>query len=176
MSLKQKSNRSIIQQREDKKKYDFQSIPDKNYRFFLSDREEGEVLFFRTEQERDKYAKVEAIPEYIEDTWYEDSVTGIHAGEVTHLIQKTNVVKRPPDNEIDEDGDDENGVYWSDYSEICDYELLPINDPPAPGFGGKCREYEIALLNALEELEQNEDLDVTAIEIIKTALVGKQEP
>ncbi|MFH0904532.1 MAG: hypothetical protein V1854_05010 [Methanobacteriota archaeon] len=63
-----------------------------------------------------------------------------------------------------------------DGKEYTDYILEPIEKVLPPGITGKCREYELALLNALEYLEQNiENPELSCkiiINIIKNAFGG----
>lgn len=110
------------------KQYDCQTVPNIDYRFFFSDPDSDETLFFRTAEERDLCVREENIPWYRDtDGWNDDGVTNIYAGEVTHFVRKTNIEARPPANKINEEGEDEEGYYWGeDIEEICDYELLPI--------------------------------------------------
>ena len=109
------------------RKYDFKHKASSEYRFFLFDPEGDGMTFFKNEAERDAYAKV-SVKAYSSDGegWSED-VECVCAGTVTHIVTKTGVVKRPPPEEIDEAGMTEEGNWWdADWSEMCDYELLPL--------------------------------------------------
>jgi len=104
------------------------SRPSDEYRFFLYDPEgDGDgVIFFKSAEDRDKYAN-KVMHEYHQDGWYEQ-VEEVCAGTVTHIVKKTNVIKRPPEDEIDEEGLDGEGNYWDpDWSEMCNYELTAIS-------------------------------------------------
>lgn len=39
----------------------------------------------------------------------------------THGVEKILIQERPDETEIDEDGYDDEGTYWGDYIEICDF-------------------------------------------------------
>ena len=88
------------------------------YRFFLLDPEGDGWMFFKSAEERDAHAK-KIIPEYFQDGWSED-VEFVCAGTVTHIMKKTNVILRPPEDEIDEEGQD------NDWEYKCNYELTDI--------------------------------------------------
>lgn len=99
--------------------------PSAEFRYFLFDPEDHEFIYFRSAADRDAAAP-DSIQRYCEDGW-DETVTRIVAGELTHTCQKTNVVPRPPEDEIDEEGCDSEGRYWQEsWSYYCDYELLPI--------------------------------------------------
>ncbi len=77
-------------------KYDFKHRSSAEYRFFLFDPEGDGIIFFRTEEERDAYAKV-SIKEYCPhcgEGWSED-VESVCSGVFTHIITKTDVISRP---------------------------------------------------------------------------------
>lgn len=120
----------MIEQKMDKRKYDFKHRPSAEYRFFLFDPEGDGMTFFRDESERDAYAKT-SINEYcVNDEGWSEDVESVCVGAVTGIATKTNIVKRPPEDEIDEEGVDGEGNWWDpEWSEKCNYELLPI---PAP--------------------------------------------
>jgi len=102
--------------------------PSAEHRYFLYEPEGDGLLFFATEADRDCAAR-ECISEYLSssDGWGE-SVTDIFVGTVTGLTQATNLQKRPPDEELDEDGYDEDGTDWSHgFDEICSYKVLPLS-------------------------------------------------
>ena len=105
----------------------WQGCPTKEYRYFLHDPEGHGLIYFKSTDDRDAEAK-KAIKDYMSDYdgWSED-VELVCVGEVTHIVTKTNVIKRPPDDEIDEEGCDGEGNYWdADWSEMCNYELKKI--------------------------------------------------
>jgi len=110
------------------KKYDYKQRPSAEYRFFVYDPEGDSIVFFRDEVERDAYMK-ESIRKYLaEEEGWSEKVEEVCAGQVTHAARKTNVVKRPPEDEIDEDGIDGEGKYWDpDWSEMCDYEMAKLD-------------------------------------------------
>ena len=94
-------------------------------KYFLNDVEGSGFETFDTIEERDAEAK-KCIRFYLDDGWRED-VVNVVAGEITHRATQTNLVERPPQEEIDENGEDSQGFHWDgDFDHICDYELLPI--------------------------------------------------
>lgn len=111
--------------------HDYKTNPDPEYRFFLFDPEWDGMMFFRSEEERDAAAK-EAINAYndVYNGWSEE-VERLLMGEVTRVCTQTNVVERPSDEELDEEGCDGEGTYWDPDIELrCDYEMLPIGNTP----------------------------------------------
>lgn len=103
--------------------------PDEDYRFFVFDTEERERVFFNNVKARDAYAK-ECVGRYLEDgEWQEEMALGVLVGEITHLVKQTNVRVETPEGDLDEDGADDNGVYWeSGETErlYCNYEPVKI--------------------------------------------------
>lgn len=101
--------------------------PTKEYRFFLYDAEGDGMTYYRDKDQRDKDA-AEAVRSYLDANEWIEEVEYVCVGEVTALASKTNVTPRPPDNEIDEDGCDAEGVYWEgDCEETCNYELVALD-------------------------------------------------
>ena len=108
-------------------KMDGKFVGDKDYKFFVCDEANADFYFFRTEEERDEAAKY-LIGGYLDDGWNE-SVEQIICGEITHTCEKVNVVNRPPEDEIDEDGHDSEGDYWTEEWEYkCDYQMIKLGD------------------------------------------------
>ena len=102
--------------------------PSKTNRFFLYDPLGDGFIYFSTAQKRDAWAK-DVIPTYYDDTWV-DEVDDIVAGEITHTAQQINYVERPPDDQLDEDGLDEEGDDWPpEFLYKCNYDLKPITWP-----------------------------------------------
>ena len=65
----------------------------------------------------------ERIQEYLDDGWSED-VTSVCAGKITHKSKMCDQVY--PVGEIDEDGLDEEGIYWDpDWGYKCNYKMMP---------------------------------------------------
>ena len=96
-------------------------------KYFLYDPEGDGFELFATEKERD-VAATKAIDACCDEGWSE-CVDQICVGVVTHAATKVNERKRPPEEELDEDGCDDNGDYWDqDFSHICDYKLLPLEE------------------------------------------------
>ncbi len=102
------------------------------HRYFFYDPEDSGFVYFKTEEQRDAFGN-SCIQQYNEDGWDEECVMQVIAGEVTHRPTKLDVIPRPPDEDIDEEGMDQNGVYWpSEWDWICDYRLKP-NDGTSEG-------------------------------------------
>ncbi|WP_198319033.1 hypothetical protein [Azotobacter chroococcum] len=112
---------------EQKKTSDF---PSAEFRFFIYDHCNGDFTYYRTPEERDA-ASDAVIQQYLDDGWDED-VELVVAGEVTAVATKVNVIERPPEDQIDDEGMDEDGRFWGEeHDYCCNYELLPL--PAAPG-------------------------------------------
>jgi hypothetical protein len=119
------------------------------HRFFFVDINEGGEVFFETAEDRNLYVNQWIRAIYLEsDGWLEDEIDSIFAGEVTHIPQAVNIIKRPSDSELGAecvdcedktDGckencqewlKDEEGNDWSgDHESICDYKLVPLDNP-----------------------------------------------
>lgn len=97
--------------------------------FFCYSPETG-LQAFATESQRDEYCE-RMIIESMDDNKWTDDVESIIAGVITHSTQKTDIIARPDDSEIDEDGNDNDGEWWPAEVEYkCNYDLLPINQQP----------------------------------------------
>ena len=96
-------------------------------RFFLYDIGDG-FQTFSTVALRDAAAKA-AIAKYLTgDGWMED-VLDIKVGVITGVATKTNVEQRP--DELDENGEDEDGNYWDvDWEERFDVEIQLVGFSP----------------------------------------------
>jgi hypothetical protein len=94
--------------------------------YFYYDGQVDGFRYFATEKERDDEAEV-AIQRYFStDGWTEEYINVI-AGKVTHITKKCDVIRKPPDSELDE-GYDEDGNYFGDYDCLCNYKLFPLCD------------------------------------------------
>ena len=79
---------------------------------------------FETEEEALKYAK-ELIPDFLEDDGWDEDVERIIIAEIKYVVEKTDVVTRPSDDEL-KDGYDSNGIYWYDFDHMCQYRMVPV--------------------------------------------------
>jgi len=94
--------------------------------YFVNDPENNGYNEFTGKEEAEEFAKM-CIDSYIEDEWDEDSVEQVAMGEVYSKAKKTNVSFRPPDDEIDEEGLDSDGSYWSEgWKYKCDYKMSHV--------------------------------------------------
>jgi hypothetical protein len=97
--------------------------PDRDHIYGLYDPEGNGHTFYATEKERDEAAE-EIIQGYLDDTWF-DEVEEVFAFTVTS--KATQVDLRRPEGELDEDGHDKNGDYWSPGIDFtCNYALRPL--------------------------------------------------
>jgi hypothetical protein len=97
--------------------------PDKDHVYGLCDPYGNDCTFYATEEERDEAAE-KAIQSYLDDTW-SDEVEGVFAFTVT--AKATQVDVKHPKGELDEEGCDENGDYWSHGIDFaCNYALRPL--------------------------------------------------
>jgi len=93
--------------------------------YFLFNSAGDGFSYFATPEERDAFAKSE-IERYFDDGWDEE-VTEVFAGKVTHEVAQIDRVERP-DN-INEDGDDEEDEHWEDHWEYkCNYKLGKLDE------------------------------------------------
>lgn len=89
--------------------------------------------FYATEQEAID-AGANFIEDHIGDDGWDEAVEQVFVGKAIHITRQTNVVKRPPDEELDEDGFDEEGNDWSgDHDCRCNYELEAVAAAAAEG-------------------------------------------
>ena len=96
--------------------------------FFVYDPGFGGMMLFETEQERDVSAD-ESVKHYLEDDEWDEAVTHIRVGVITHAPQQVDYKKRPLDCDIDDEGFDDEGLSWNgDYEYVCNYAILPVND------------------------------------------------
>lgn len=99
--------------------------PSAEFRFFIFDAMDGYFIYFKTAEDRDK-ASDGIIQGYLDDGW-DEMVEQVVAGEITHTCAKIDIVVRPPEDEIDEDGHDQDGNYWGEEWDCkCNYTLAPI--------------------------------------------------
>jgi hypothetical protein len=88
---------------------------------------DNNVETFATEAEAKKCAEgsLEEARDMSGDGGWPENVTEISYGVLIASAVKTSHIDRPPDDEIDEDGQDRDGNYWADpdWSHIADYEL-----------------------------------------------------
>lgn len=99
--------------------------PHKDFPFWCNDPEGDGLVFFQTKAECDSFAE-DVIRAYLDGGEWHDEVSTVCAGVLTHIATRTNVEVRP--DKLDEDGYDDDGLYWEDDVEYrCDYELKPIS-------------------------------------------------
>mgnify|MGYP006909288875 CR=1 FL=1 len=133
-----------------------EDFPDEKHRFFIFDKYDLEDYYFETVEDRDSFFKLLIKDCYYDngagDGWYTEAIEQIIAGEITHIANAVNVIKRPPDSELgaycvdcDEKAEgcqndchdyhyDEDGNDWSgDHDHICDYALVPLREPLSDG-------------------------------------------
>lgn len=102
----------------------YRNHPSAEFRFFYFDPQGDGFLYFRTTEDRDGWAN-DAINDYCEETW-DDEVTNVLAGELTHTTEML-WRKERPDN-LDEDGIDDDGQCWSsDFDYMCAFGLVPLD-------------------------------------------------
>jgi len=102
---------------------EFKRYPHKDFKFFLYDPNNQHMMYFKSKEDRQSFIK-DTIEWYLEDEWSKE-VEEICMGEVTHIVQATNVQQRPE--ELDEEGCDGSGDYWPDDIETkCDYEMVEL--------------------------------------------------
>ena len=56
---------------------------------------------------------------------WDEEVDQVCWGRIIGQVQETSRIKKPPKEQIDEDGYDEEGHNWSQFDEIVDYALCP---------------------------------------------------
>lgn len=99
-------------------------FPSKEFKYFLYDPEYG-FLYFKSEEDR-KETEQTIIHDYCDDGW-DETVENILVGEITGTCEQVNVRKRPPAEELDEDGHDTDGNYWGgEFDTYCNYEIVPL--------------------------------------------------
>lgn len=103
--------------------WEWEASPNRPY--FVYDPDGDGFIYYATEEERDDAAKA-VIEVYLQDKW-DEQVTNIVAGKLTHTAKQTDVQHKPPADELDEDGIDGEGESWDGIDYRCNYELLPLS-------------------------------------------------
>ena len=92
------------------------------------------IFICSTEAEAKEYAR-KCIAYCLGDDGWSDEVKYIKMGIitskgklVTHKATQVDKKRRPPESEINENGDDQDGISWEDWACICDYKMLPVKD------------------------------------------------
>lgn len=99
--------------------------PSADFRYFIYDPDGEGFIYYKSAEDRAADSR-NIIAQYLDDGW-DEAVENVVAGEITHTCDKTNVRPRPPEDEIDEDGQDGEGDYWAEeWSCKCDYELIAV--------------------------------------------------
>lgn len=99
-------------------------FPSSEYRYWLYDPEGDGMVYFNSVAARDKNAE-SCVQGYLDYAW-DETVENIACGEVTHFAQCLNKQLRPDD--IDEDGCDEEGIYWpEEMAWRGNYKMEPIS-------------------------------------------------
>lgn len=101
------------------------SDPSAEFRYFIFDQNNCNFVYYASASDRDADSQ-SIIGDYCDDGW-DESVEQIVAGEITHTCEQVDVVKRPPEDEIDDEGNDRDGDYWAEeWGHKCHYALLPL--------------------------------------------------
>ncbi|NGY04736.1 hypothetical protein [Solimonas terrae] len=106
-----------------RKRLDVKYHPSHEYRYWLYDPEGDGMIYYRTQDARDDAAE-KAIAAYLDEGWA-DEVENVSAGEVTHFAQCLDKIQRP--DELDEEGCDGEGTYWSGYQWMGNYTMAAID-------------------------------------------------
>ena len=85
---------------------------DPSHPFFLADPENNGITYFDNIEERDA-AATRTIAEYLDAGLWGDGVDRIHVGVVTGCAEKVDWVKRPADEDLD-DNQSGDGEYWEE--------------------------------------------------------------
>lgn len=90
-------------------------------KYLVTDLNSGDYYFFDTEKEAIARCN-EIIEDYLCDGLWAEGVEDIYISKVLARSTETNIQRRPPDFEIDEDGYDLNDVHWEvDTEKRSDY-------------------------------------------------------
>lgn len=107
--------------------YDAKFFGDKEYKFFVFEGYSSDTFYFKDSVVRDEAAS-HIIESYLNEGWHE-GVEQIICGELTHTCEKVDVIVRPAEGEIDEDGYDCEGNYWGEeFDYKCNYKMVNIGD------------------------------------------------
>ena len=107
------------------KTHDFRHSYCPEYPFWLYVPDGDGMTFWKTEEERNRYAE-EEIQSYLQDGEWSEEVQYVCAGVVGYSAQECDVLR--PKGEIDEEGYDEDGEgRWESEDDIrCNYRLQPL--------------------------------------------------
>lgn len=119
---------------------DFKYYPDAEYRFFIYDPEGYGFTYYKSVEDRNIHSEY-IIQAYLNDGWQEE-VTNVIAGEVTHHAVMCDVNIAPKREEYDNEEEYEDAISEfgdSDWDYTCNYKFAPLNDPgeTAPVFNMK---------------------------------------
>jgi hypothetical protein len=98
-----------------------------------------DIVFCQTEKDAYDYANDE-IRCYCDDGWSDD-VKQVLIAKVVATAAQTDLQHRPPEEEINEEGEDENGTYWGDFEYICNYKLQTFAEQAWPFIKQKVGDY-----------------------------------
>ena len=94
-------------------------------RFWLYDPVGHGMMYFENQEDRDAAAD-RVIKTYLDDGW-DESVEDVAAGELTHRAKWCGQ-DRPPDDQLDDELRDSEGIYWGDFRRIGVYTLAPLDE------------------------------------------------
>ncbi len=99
--------------------------------YFIYDPGDNGIVTFTTVEERDAFA-AKTIENCLDCDEWDSEVARICVGVITGRATRVRVEHRPPDEELDEDGFDEDGTHWPDgVNERFDIEIVPTTAPGA---------------------------------------------
>ena len=104
----------------------------------------SEDQVFDTEEEALIHTE-KLVQECLEDGEWDESVESIVVAEIKYVTIQTDVVIRPPDDEL-QDGYDSNGIYWGGFEYEEHYQL-------------KCN-YKIVPVETVEKIEENKTVEI----------------
>jgi len=109
-----------------------------NKKYFVNDPENG-VELYSTLQEA-----VTALEEVIHDGRFDEGwpleidMKQYFVGEITHIAKQVDYMERPPQDELDEEDCDKDGVHWThDFDSTCNYKVLEVVDETEAGIDYK---------------------------------------
>ena len=93
--------------------------------YFIYDPGDNGFMTFATAEERDAFA-AKTIENCLDNDEWDSEVARICVGVITGRATYVRVEHRPPDDELDEDGFDEDDTYWPEgVKKRFDIEILP---------------------------------------------------
>jgi hypothetical protein len=98
-------------------------------KYFMNDPENGVSVYSTLKDATDALNEVIHDGRFDEGWPLERDMENYFVGEITHIATQVDYMERPPQEELDEEDCDKNGVHWThEFDSTCNYKVLPIGE------------------------------------------------